>query len=45
MSINYSGIDSLLKGSIALIADKSSKNSKKSFKLYKSYQEAYKIKN
>jgi paraquat-inducible protein B len=44
MSINYSGIDSLLKGSIALIADKSSKNSKKSFKLYKSYQEAYKIK-
>jgi len=47
MSINYSGMESLLKGSIALISNKQikkAKNKNLSFKLYKSYQDAYKIK-
>lgn len=45
LSINYSGLDSLLKGSIALISKKeSSKITKKSFKLFDSYKEAFKTK-
>jgi len=45
LNINYSGINPLLKGAIAVIKDdKQSKLNKKTFKILKSHQEAYKIK-
>ena len=45
LNINYSGINPLLKGAIAVIKDKKkTKLSKKEFKVYSSHQEAYKVK-